>query len=103
MAQSVECPTLDFISGHGLTAHETEPRVWLCTGSTEPAWESLSLFLCPYTAGAHALSLSLSQNKQILDLKKIKYGSSSWVDRIHHINIPMEENPTITSHRFHQI
>ena len=35
-AQSVECPTLDFGSGHDLRVHGMEPHIGLCTHSTEP-------------------------------------------------------------------
>ena len=40
-AHLVKRPTLDVSSGHDLTVHELEPRVRLCTGSVEPAWDSL--------------------------------------------------------------
>ena len=43
MAQSVQCPTLGFGSGHDLTARAFEPRIGLCADSVEPAWYSLSL------------------------------------------------------------
>ena len=41
MAQLVECPTLDFRSGHDLTVHGMKPRVRLCAVSAQPAWDSL--------------------------------------------------------------
>ena len=44
-----------------LTVREFEPRVGLCTDSTEPAWDSVSLSLCP--SPALSLSLFFSQNK----------------------------------------
>ena len=48
VAQSVKRPALDFSSGHDLAVHEIKPHVRLCTGSLEPAWDSLSpLSLCP--------------------------------------------------------
>ena len=59
VAQLVKHLTLDFGSGHDLRVHEIEPHIRLCTDSTEPAWDSLSLSLCP----SPAYSLSLSQNK----------------------------------------
>ena len=62
-AQSVRQPTLDFDSGHDLTVCGIEPCLELCTDNTEPAWDSLSLSLCPSPAGSLPLSLSLSQNK----------------------------------------
>ena len=40
-------------SGHDLTFLEFKPRVGLCVGSVEPAWDSLSL----------SLSLSFKINK----------------------------------------
>ena len=55
VAQSVECLTLDFNSGHDLTVHDFEPRDGLCTDGVEPAWYSLSPLSC---------SLSLKINKQ---------------------------------------
>ena len=67
MAQSIKRPTLVFSSGHDLMVHEIEPHVGFCTGGTKPTWDSLfpshsapSPFVCVH---AHALSLSLSQNK----------------------------------------
>ena len=66
VVQSVEHLTLDCSSGHDLALH-----------STEPAWDSLSLSLCPSPARSHmtvcALSSSLSQNKpkQINKEKKL--------------------------------
>ena len=51
VAQSVKHLTLHFSSGHELTVHGLEPNVRLCTDSTEPALDSLSLplplSLCP--------------------------------------------------------
>ena len=43
MAQSVKHWTLDFSSGHDHAVHEMEPGIGLCTNSTEPAWDTLSL------------------------------------------------------------
>ena len=59
--QPVKHPTPDFGSGHDLMVHEIEPCVRLRTGSMEPAWASLSLFLC--CSPTCALSLSLIINK----------------------------------------
>ena len=59
VAQSVNLLALDFGSGHDLWVHEFEPHVRLWTDSTEPAWESLSLSLCP----SPTLSRSLKINK----------------------------------------
>ena len=58
VAQSVKRPTLGFSSGHDLTVHEIEPRLGLCAGSADPAWDSLSLSvsLCPFPACALSLS-----------------------------------------------
>ena len=54
--------TLDFSSGHDLTVCEFKPHVrQLCIGSVEPAWDSLSLSLCP--SPTHFLFLSLSLSK----------------------------------------
>ena len=60
VAQSVEWPTLDFGSGHDLTVRGFEPCLGLCTMSTEPASDPLSL----------SLSLSLSV-PPLLSLSKI--------------------------------
>ena len=43
MAQMVECPTLDFCSGHDLKLHGIKPCVRLCSYSMETAWDSLPL------------------------------------------------------------
>ena len=43
MAQLVECPTLDFSSGHDLTVRELEPHVGLCAVSAKPALDPLAL------------------------------------------------------------
>ena len=53
--------TLDFGSGPDLTVREFQPRVWLCADSVEPAWDSLSLSLCPSPARALSLSLKINQ------------------------------------------
>ena len=63
LAQSVERLTFDFVSGRDLTVRGIEPRVRLCSGSTEPAWDSLSLSLSLPFPHFHAFSLSLSQSK----------------------------------------
>ena len=60
VAQSVKRLTLDLGSGHDLTVREFEPRVGLCADSAEPAWDSLSLSLCPSSL-VHVLSFSLSK------------------------------------------
>lgn len=57
VTQSVKCLTLDFGSGHDLTADEIEPHIGLCADSVEPAWD-LSLY--PSSTHVHSLSLSLS-------------------------------------------
>ena len=55
--QSVKHPTLGFSSGHDLTVVEFEPRIGLCAGGAEPAWDSLS------PSPSAPPPLSLSQNK----------------------------------------
>ena len=55
-AQSVEHRTLGFSSGHDLTVCEFESCVGLCADGADPAWDSLSLSLCP--TPARTLSLS---------------------------------------------
>ena len=42
MAQTVKHPTLDFGSGHDLTAHEIKPYIDLCADNVEPPWDSFS-------------------------------------------------------------
>ena len=61
VALSVECPGLDFSSGHDLMVHETEPCNGLLADSSEPDCDSLSpsLSLCPCLA--HECVLSFSQ------------------------------------------
>ena len=59
MAQSVKRLTLDFGSGRDLTVRGIEPHVGLCTDSTEPSWDSLSLSL--------SLSFSLSLSNKYGD------------------------------------
>ena len=65
MAQLVKCPTLDFSLGHDLTVCEFKSRGALCAGSVEPAWDSLSLSLCPSLT--HAVSVSLKINNSTND------------------------------------
>ena len=55
VVQLAKCPTLDFSSGHDLTVREFEPRVGLCAGSVEPAWDYLS----PSPSACASPSLSL--------------------------------------------
>ena len=62
MVQSVKRPTRGFGSGDDLMVPEFEPGVGLCADSMEPAWDSVSLPLCP--SPAHSLSLSkIKSNK----------------------------------------
>ena len=65
VAQSVECPTLDFDSDHNLTVPGVEPHIGLCADNAEPAWDSFfsSLSALP------CLVCALSQNKQTLKNK----------------------------------
>ena len=74
MAPLVIHLTLDLGSGHEVTFHEFEPHVGLCTDSTEPAWDSLSvsLSLGPSPTCVLARSLSLSLSLKIYKLKKIR-------------------------------
>ena len=62
VAQEVNCPTLDFSSGHDFMVHEFKPHIGLCADSVEPAWDllspSLSLSLPPSLTLMYALSLS---------------------------------------------
>ena len=57
VAQSVEPPTLDFGSDHGLVVRGIKPCIRLCAVSAEPTWDSLSLSLC---SSLLVLSLSFS-------------------------------------------
>ena len=41
MAQLINCPTLDFGSGHDLTSRGIKPHDGMHADSTEPAWNSL--------------------------------------------------------------
>ena len=58
MAQSVECPSLDFGSDLDLEVHRFQPHVGLCADSVEPVWDSLSSLSAPPPL---MLSLSLSK------------------------------------------
>ena len=42
VAQSIECLTLEFSSGHDLTVLGIEPPMGLCVELEEPAWDSFS-------------------------------------------------------------
>ena len=75
VAQSVKHLTLDFGSGHDLTVHEFEPHIY--ADSAKPAWDSLSLPLCPSPAHSFARSLSLSLKINKLFRKKALGGT--WV------------------------
>ena len=46
VARSIKWATLGFGSGHDLQVREFRPCVGLSADSMEPAWDSLSLFLC---------------------------------------------------------
>ena len=74
MARSVERLTLDFGSGRDLTVCEFQPRVGLCTVSTDPAWGSLSpSFSLPLSHScAHAQALSLFLKRNQINVKKKK-------------------------------
>ena len=68
MAQSVKHLTLDFGSGHDLTVRDIEPHVGLCADLKEPAWDSLSLFLCP--SPAHTVFVETNKQKKFKKKKK---------------------------------
>ena len=57
----VKCPALGLGSDHDLTARGFEPRVSLCAGSSEPAWDSLSSLLVPPLPWAVSVSLTINQ------------------------------------------
>ena len=61
MAQSVKSLTFGFGSGRDLLVCGMEPRVRLCAGSLEPAWDSLS----PSFSAPPCLSLFLSHTHKI--------------------------------------
>ena len=61
MVQSVERLTLDFSSGHDLSACEFESRIGLCADRAQPAWDSHSLPLSLSAPLPLTLSLSLSK------------------------------------------
>ena len=70
MVQLVECPTLDFNSGHDLMVHELELCVRFYTDSMEPAWDSLSPSLSAPPLHSVSLSLSLKiNNKKFIDFR----------------------------------
>ena len=53
VAQWVKRPTLGFGSGRDLTVCESEPRIRLHAGGTDPAWDSLP----PCLSAPHLLCL----------------------------------------------
>ena len=57
VAHLVECPTLDFGSGHGLLIHGIKPHITLRADHAEPTWDSLPLLV----PSLRALSLSPSK------------------------------------------
>ena len=61
IAQPGERLTLDFGSGHNLTAHGFKPHIGLCADNAESAWDSLPL--CPFLACALSLSLKIYISK----------------------------------------
>ena len=63
VALLVKPPALGFGSGHDLTVCEFKPHIRLCTGSREPAWDSLSLSLSLSLSAPLPLVLSLSLSK----------------------------------------
>ena len=69
VAQSAECPTLDFGLGHDFVICGFEPHVGLCADGREPAWDSFSLHLS--LSDPPLLKLSLSLSFKINKLKKI--------------------------------
>ena len=66
MAQSVECSTLDFGSGHDRTVCEMEPRVGLCTVSCLGFSLSLSLCLSPTCGLTHLSQNNLKKKKVVV-------------------------------------
>ena len=61
VARSVGRPPLDFGSGQDLMVSEFEPHIKRRADSVEPAWDSLSLSFCPFSAHECARSLSLKR------------------------------------------
>ena len=58
VAQLNKLPTLDFGSGHDLTACEIKPNVRFHADTTEPAWDSLFSSLSLLLPLLHSFSLS---------------------------------------------
>ena len=71
MAQSFECLTLDFGSGHDITVCGFEFHLGLCTDSMEPTWVSLSPSLFSFSRKSTP-AFSLKLNKKTLKKKKKK-------------------------------
>ena len=63
VAQSVDCPTLDFGSGHDPRVMGSSPT-WGSVLSMEPVCDSISLSLCLPPSHALSLSPSLSNKKE---------------------------------------
>ena len=66
VAQSVECLTLGFGSGHDLTVHGFEPPHQALCGSTEPAWNSLSPSLSIPPPLMCTLTLHLNKHQKLV-------------------------------------
>ena len=77
---SVKRLALDFGSGHGLTVREFEPRVGLCAGGVDPAWDSLSPSVSAPTC---ACSLFLSLSK--INIKKKSQSKTGVSPHIHFV------------------
>ena len=69
VAQSAELPALNFGSGQDLMICGFELHVWLCTNSTEPAWD-----FSPKPPPPLKRSLSLKINEHLKKKKKKNYG-----------------------------
>ena len=85
MARSVQCPALDCGSGHDLIVGGFELHIGLCADGAEPAWDSVSLSLCPSPPRVCSLSVSLSL--KINKLRKsrggaqiLPHGAGDWVE-----------------------
>ena len=65
VAQSVRHLTLGFGQVMILRFHEFEPRIRLCPGNMEPAWDSLSLPFSLPTSHLHCLCLSQNKFKKL--------------------------------------
>ena len=85
VAESVKHLILDFGSGHDLMVHEFKSCIWLCAGSRETTWDSLSVSLCSFPSLSQISKLRgawwLSRSSGQLRLRSWSPGLWVWAPR----------------------